>query len=52
MEELPQMHFGLVSEKPINWREIDDKEDENISQEDVVAMIGFDPFEEDENVAE
>ena len=49
---LPDIHFGKVSEKPLNWREdkfidtaSDDDEKLAETSADVVAMLGFDPVE-------
>jgi hypothetical protein len=49
---LPDVHFGKVGEKPIDWRSkplsiVDDDDDEllDVTPEDVVGILGFDPKE-------
>jgi hypothetical protein len=48
--ELPQVHFGSVQSKPLDWREVEDipdSDDEELAEtpSDVIAMLGFDPKE-------
>lgn len=54
--ELPQVHFGEVSEQPVDWKkDLKDSPDDDEQREtdpDVVAMLGFDPAKEKEDVAE
>ncbi len=50
------VHFGPVNDKKINWRDVlttdepDDDEELDVTPEDVVGMLGFDPKEFDEEV--
>ena len=50
IKDLPEVHFGEVEEKPIDWRKNsnDNEEDEDageMSPELLTSMLGFDPAE-------
>ena len=51
MPTLPDVHYGKVTEAPLDWREYEDVDtddtDEVQAKTDpgVVAMLGFDPLE-------
>lgn len=52
-EAMPELHFGKADSKPINWREykddsLDDDEPLDKTPPSVVAILGFDPLEADE----
>lgn len=45
---IPEVHFGDVKEKKIDWRKVkdtsqDDDEELAVSPKDVVDALGFDP---------
>lgn len=58
IDDLPEVHFGSVSDEPEDWRkdagaEDDNDEDEDIeTPEHVKEMLGFDPDEEGAETAE
>ena len=48
--ELPEAHYGSISDKPIDWRASKDEtpdDDEQLDKtpDDVVELLGFDPAE-------
>lgn len=48
---LPELHFGYVTQKPIDWRKHKDesKDDDALlpkTPPDVIGMLGFDPLKE------
>ena len=52
---LPDVHFGDASAKPLNWRDAefdddtpDDDEELPETPADVIALLGFDPLDEEE----
>jgi hypothetical protein len=48
MADLPDVHFGRVGEKPVDWRAgIEEDDEEGVTPPDVVAMLGFDPAKQD-----
>lgn len=57
-QEFPQVYFGAVTnEPPPDWRkappELDpDDEVQGHTPEDVVAMLGFDPLEDEDELTE
>jgi len=59
MSELDfDVHFGPVSNKKINWRDVltadepDDDEELDVTPDDVIGLLGFDPKEFSEEVQE
>ena len=52
-EQLPDVHWGSADAKPADWRNAPDEvdpDDEELPETppDVVAMLGFDPLDYDE----
>lgn len=48
-DDLPDVHFGTVGAKSINWRKAEDEFDPDdevlkTTPSDVVALLGFDPL--------
>lgn len=54
---LPNIHFGEVTEEPLDWRQPEfedlssDDDEEVATSWDIEEMLGFDPLEEEEPVA-
>ena len=47
IDDMPQVYFGEVSEKKVDWRKEAKEEDDDDApaSDDVIAMLGFDPDE-------
>jgi hypothetical protein len=52
IEDLPEVHFGSVEEKPLDWRAEKDSDEDNDDDLPATAalidMLGFDPDELEE----
>jgi hypothetical protein len=49
-KELPEVHYGTPTDQPIEFPELDDYDDSDteleITPEDVILLLGFDPLQE------